>query len=253
MNEFNPNIKPIETKYNGYKFRSRLEARWAVFFDSTGIIYQYEPEGFDLGRYGWYLPDFYLPQYNAYVEIKPLYLDQDKWNADRQQIMDKCEILFAKTDRWTLLCFGDPLDNRMYLYSEERDDDGGGPLESPCAFSSSAMNDEPPAIYVELHRDDMWLCTQSGKPLESEYVLPLSQSTYEYVLNIDTGEYFTVGSACISSDIAASLVTLKSKVFNARYLARQIQFDHGFQYQKTPVPRIRNSIISNHYIGRVED
>ena len=30
-------VKPIETTYNGYKFRSRLEARWAVFFDSAEI------------------------------------------------------------------------------------------------------------------------------------------------------------------------------------------------------------------------
>ena len=30
-------IKAIETIYNGYKFRSRLEARWAVFFDEAGI------------------------------------------------------------------------------------------------------------------------------------------------------------------------------------------------------------------------
>lgn len=26
-------IKAIDTIYKGYKFRSRLEARWAVFFD----------------------------------------------------------------------------------------------------------------------------------------------------------------------------------------------------------------------------
>ena len=32
-------IKPIETVYNGYRFRSRLEARWAVFFDEAGIEY----------------------------------------------------------------------------------------------------------------------------------------------------------------------------------------------------------------------
>ena len=37
-------IKPIETVYNGYRFRSRLEARWAVFFDAAGIEYEYEPE-----------------------------------------------------------------------------------------------------------------------------------------------------------------------------------------------------------------
>lgn len=41
-------IKSIETYYNGYRFRSRLEARWAVFFDAAGIKYEYEPEGFEL-------------------------------------------------------------------------------------------------------------------------------------------------------------------------------------------------------------
>lgn len=51
-------IKPIETYYNGYRFRSRLEARWAVFFDALGVKYEYEPEGFDLGDGDYYLPDF---------------------------------------------------------------------------------------------------------------------------------------------------------------------------------------------------
>jgi hypothetical protein len=64
------NIKAIETIYNGFRFRSRLEARWAVFFDALDIEYQYEPEGFDLGEAGWYLPDFYLPQRGQWVEIK---------------------------------------------------------------------------------------------------------------------------------------------------------------------------------------
>lgn len=39
------NIKPIETKYNGFRFRSRLEARWASFFDMIGLKYEYEVEG----------------------------------------------------------------------------------------------------------------------------------------------------------------------------------------------------------------
>lgn len=63
-------IKAIETRYKGYRFRSRLEARWAVFFDAMGLRWEYEPEGFDLGEAGWYLPDFYLPEFNAWVEIK---------------------------------------------------------------------------------------------------------------------------------------------------------------------------------------
>ena len=64
-------IKPIETVYSGYRFRSRLEARWAVFFDVMKIKYEYEMEGYDLGDGVYYLPDFYLPDLDVFVEIKP--------------------------------------------------------------------------------------------------------------------------------------------------------------------------------------
>lgn len=62
-------IAPIETQYNGFLFRSRLEARWAVFFDTLNIEYRYEPEGYDLDGI-WYLPDFYLPKLRYWIEIK---------------------------------------------------------------------------------------------------------------------------------------------------------------------------------------
>lgn len=64
-------IKAIETVYNGYRFRSRLEARWAVFFDTLGIPYEYEQEGYQLDS-GWYLPDFKLPGFNfpTWFEVK---------------------------------------------------------------------------------------------------------------------------------------------------------------------------------------
>jgi predicted RNA-binding Zn-ribbon protein involved in translation (DUF1610 family) len=67
-------IKAIETEYNGYLFRSRLEARWAVFFDELGLRYEYEPEGFELPSGAWYLPDFrvWSPQGRpTWYEVKP--------------------------------------------------------------------------------------------------------------------------------------------------------------------------------------
>lgn len=67
-------VKAIETTYNGYRFRSRLEARWAVFFDAMGIKYQYEPEGFKANGFEeesfCYLPDFYFPDDDYYGEVK---------------------------------------------------------------------------------------------------------------------------------------------------------------------------------------
>jgi len=45
-----PEIKAIETRYSGCRFHSRLEARWAVFFDSLGLVWDYEPEGYYCGE-----------------------------------------------------------------------------------------------------------------------------------------------------------------------------------------------------------
>jgi hypothetical protein len=64
------NYRAIETHHNGYRFRSRLEARWAVFFDALGIRYEYEKEGFDLEDAGRYLPDFWLPDLSLWLEVK---------------------------------------------------------------------------------------------------------------------------------------------------------------------------------------
>ena len=64
-------IKAIETRYGGCRFRSRLEARWAVFFDACDIKWEYEPEGFILDDGTKYLPDFYLTDLDTYIEIKP--------------------------------------------------------------------------------------------------------------------------------------------------------------------------------------
>lgn len=64
-------IKAIETEYKGCKFRSRLEARWAVLFDQLDIRYEYEPTGFEMRNKTRYLPDFYLPDFDLYGEVKP--------------------------------------------------------------------------------------------------------------------------------------------------------------------------------------
>lgn len=61
-------IQPIPTWYAGCYFRSRLEARWAVFFDALGIPWQHEPEGFETPT-GRYLPDFRL-LFGLWIEVK---------------------------------------------------------------------------------------------------------------------------------------------------------------------------------------
>ena len=79
-------MQAIETEYRGYKFRSRLEARWAVFFDEIGARWEYEPEGFVLEDGTKYLPDFLLhgvrgrgaaKNGDIYIEVKGALTQED--------------------------------------------------------------------------------------------------------------------------------------------------------------------------------
>ena len=88
-------ITPIETYYNGCYFRSRLEARWAVYFDLCGIDWEYETEGYEItlenGHTVKYLPDFVLHNIiidtkyiipNLYVEVKGVMTEYDELKID---------------------------------------------------------------------------------------------------------------------------------------------------------------------------
>lgn len=65
--------KSIYTKYDGVQFRSKLEARWSVIFDLMGVEWQYEHQLFQVQigkKMIKYLPDFYLPELDCWIEIK---------------------------------------------------------------------------------------------------------------------------------------------------------------------------------------
>ena len=94
-------IAAIETNYRGVLFRSRLEARWAVFFDEMLIDWEYEPEGYETPD-GRYLPDFriYLrpPKPTALFEVKP----QSAVNT-----AEDCDCAFPLDARWKHAVEGD--------------------------------------------------------------------------------------------------------------------------------------------------
>lgn len=77
-------IKAIPTTYRGRRYRSRLEAKWAAFFDLVGWQAEYEP--FDLGLWS---PDFLLSGtwkegyvQQIMVEVKPI-VDVDSETAEK--------------------------------------------------------------------------------------------------------------------------------------------------------------------------
>lgn len=63
------NVRAIPTLYDGELFRSRLEIRWKIFFESLGIESTDEP-GTHCLISGNYIPDLWLPECEMFVEIK---------------------------------------------------------------------------------------------------------------------------------------------------------------------------------------
>ncbi|MEL7641527.1 MAG: hypothetical protein AAGU21_17980 [Solidesulfovibrio sp.] len=74
MRNENYDMPSVKTRYGDYLFRSKLEAKWAVFMDLLCVSYKYEPEKAVVGVNFFectYIPDFFLDEIELYLEIKP--------------------------------------------------------------------------------------------------------------------------------------------------------------------------------------
>ncbi len=135
-------MNAIETIYKGYRFRSRLEARWAVFFDSLNIAWDYEKEGFDIGGQ-WYLPDFWLPEFGLWVEIKPF--DKAKIHPNQEWI--DLITKFRDAGVGAIVLLRDP-DVYGHLRCWDTTDSSGGSCDQDVLWS---FWDGKPVLFV---RDD---------------------------------------------------------------------------------------------------
>lgn len=135
-------IRPIETRYKGRRFRSRLEARWAVLFDAMGWPWEYEPQGYTDGTTH-YLPDFFLPVDRPHIAGSGLYFEAKPRDMPAgfsiEQELLKWRLLTRATGRSLVVAFGQPGDAQFVLV----DPDGSGELgffgSCPCCDGPFTM------------------------------------------------------------------------------------------------------------------
>lgn len=118
-----PEFKAIETAHGGYLFRSRIEARWAIFFETLGVSFEYEKEGFEFPDGTRYLPDFWLEQQQCWFEVK----GKEPTEAD----IHKMKLLVEHTHQKVFIASGpipniepsdEPFDIDEWLELHEHDD-----------------------------------------------------------------------------------------------------------------------------------
>lgn len=92
------------TPYDGHRFRSRQEAKWAVFFKHMGIEYEYEDSDTSCGEKRT-LVDFYLPDFEMWIEVK-----HDKFSDDdRSKHVNKYLLIPRVHGQMCVIAYGDPM------------------------------------------------------------------------------------------------------------------------------------------------
>jgi hypothetical protein len=125
-------MKPIETIYRGYRFRSRLEARWAVCLDRLGWPWVYEPQGYVLSDGTCYLPDFVLTRPHArdggVVGAPVCFLEVKPFEPSESEVV-KAALLAAGSGIDVLFAIGLPDAHRLAygLDGIDADSDGSNP------------------------------------------------------------------------------------------------------------------------------
>ena len=194
-----PEVKAIETISNGYRFRSRLEARWAVFFDEAGIPYEYEKEGFIVDGKP-YLPDFYLPWFNCYAEIKP----------NDTEIIESCEETIIKFSESTpiLLCMGEPYNDIMKLYDKL--------IAYDCMFAKGCT-------WLDRNKEYLFGCSK-------QHIIILCKT--KDIINFSGSSIEGTCNYCLGNFSSSNIVSIGYDFKEEKKIARQARFEHGEKPKK---------------------
>lgn len=116
-------IQPIETRYHDRHFRSRIEARWAVFLDIINVAWEYEPEKYNVGDGKAYIPDFYLPHLGAQdpanFKRNGLFLEV-KGSPPDEEAIEKAVGLADQTAKSVLLVWGGEFESGREITPNEK-------------------------------------------------------------------------------------------------------------------------------------
>ena len=218
-------IKPIETLYRGHYFRSKAEARFAVFLDCLGVKWDYEPQGFDLGNGLKYLPDFKI--YN--VEIWDENRDKCHYDTYEPKMLDHIWVEVKgmwKDDKPGELSDFDYAKINRFVF------DGSESVINPLWVAGNCYTLDP------RNRQDFLSCADHGPQNlintfrtitgANKDLYPVCPQYGKLVLAI-TDCYYPVPYGRIDCGVEYSIC---HNVINALEEANRYKFDHGSQYKQ---------------------
>lgn len=217
-------IKAIETEYDGHIFRSRLEARWAVFFNAMAIRYEYEPEGYEGLEGVKYLPDFRLPDLGVYAEVKG---SDEKLEEDWNKLL--AVIDFDAT----------PISNGLLILGQIPNPENIGWGSVPV-FNYLTCRKGVDCDYAMFTDHRIWVGTKRSPLVVGRN--EILKSIFDLGLEWDCGDFYgqtSIPRSVTTDSIIVSRKTLRSYQFTtlkeAYSRARKARFEYGEKPPTEPV------------------
>jgi len=236
-----PFVRAIETKYKGYRFRSRLEARWAVFFDQMEYTWRYEDEGFELPS-GRYLPDFRIETSRTekplFVEIKGQEPSEvEKLKCFELAVYSGCDVLLlsgdigAKTDEswsWFEFTFEPTIYTgyRTIRGSEHRGDIHFA-IRLPAFLAERGFESRlPPAFWLDGDRASEYV--KKVIDLDREYQVSKYEKETMWHFGVSDTAFFTVPRNCyVEQFYHFPSLREHGRTLDALEYARSARFEFG--------------------------
>lgn len=157
-------IQPIETRYHECYFRSRIEARWAVFFDVAGIRWDYEPEKFLVDDGKAYIPDFFVQELGCqgandfkrsgvFIEIKGA--------SPEREAIDKASSLAEQSKISVLVFWGGNFDSGLEITPYERVVEKTCKKTGECTQLTADFRQCPMCGLIEAGSTDYHFCLEA--------------------------------------------------------------------------------------------
>jgi len=193
----------IITEYNNQLYRSRLEARWSVFFDLLKIKYEYEPQKFDFDGLK-YIPDFWLPDQQVWIEIKGPHPNDIE--------VTKASLLSLKTEK------------NVYIFRGYESD-----FKRPVAWGFYYLPPKAAAQRVALLLQDPWKTEALERRLSSSS-LASDYGDYVWAKCPECNSYNLAFSETGSTVCCDAEKDYSPEISTALFIAGRVKFENGISW-----------------------
>ena len=176
----NHGINSKRIRYNNIVFRSTWEAIVAETLDNANFRYEYEQHKFFISeKLGNYIPDFYIPEKDVYIEVKGQWLFNaiQKIVEFRKKYPEKKLYIIDSIDHFSIMMMLQYLYGLSHYDFNSKDENY---IESKVKYTCMLLIDE----IIEILRETNYKDHKDHKPIDRQHLIEEIADGFIFIMNL---------------------------------------------------------------------